>query len=154
MKKVFLRTRLFLGVMAFITSGIVLAGCKDEDEDDKNSTELKYENVVVNAAQEFPPVNSTASGTFNGTYNKTTKLLTYSIMHNVSGATAAHFHEAPKDSSGAIVIPIAAPYTSITNRTATLTTAQESDLLRGRLYVNIHSPSFPAGEIRGQIPAK
>ena len=153
MKKLFLRTHLFLGVLAFLTSGIVLSSCKDDDEDN-NSNEIRYENVVINAAQEFPPVNSAATGTFNGTYNKTSKMLMYSIVHNVSGATAAHFHEAPKDSSGAVVIPIAAPYTSITNRMATLTPAQEADLLRGRLYVNIHSPSFPTGEIRGQIPAR
>ena len=110
---------------------LVFSACEDDDDD--NSNEVKYENVVINAAQEFPPVNSTATGTFNGNYNKTTKLLTYSITHNVSAAVAAHFHEAPRDSSGKVVIPIAAPLDSITNRTATLTAAQESDLLRGRV---------------------
>ena len=34
-----------------------------------------------------------------------------------------------------------------------LTPADIADLLAGNLYVNIHTPVFPAGEIRGQLLA-
>lgn len=153
MKKPFFKNRLLTVAAACLLTTITLSSCKDDDVD-TNGNVVEYENVAVNGAQEFPPVATARVGTFNGTYNKTTKVLTYTVAHNVTDAVAAHFHEAPRDSSGSVVIPIAAPVDAITNRTATLTAAQESDLLRGRLYVNIHSPAFPAGEIRGQIPAE
>ena len=35
--------------------------------------------------------------------------------------------------------------------TATLTEAQAADLLAGRWYVNIHTASYPGGELRGQV---
>ncbi len=159
MKNLLFLTRLLLVVLALFTSGFALTSCKDDDVD-TDGNEVKYENVTINGTQEIPPVTTTATGTFSGTYNKTTKVLTYTITHNVTNATMAHFHEAPRDSSGAVVIPIAAATStapaipnSISN-TATLTTTQESDLLRGRLYINIHSTAYPTGEIRGQIPAE
>lgn len=159
MKNPILFTRLLLVVLALFTSSLAFTSCKDDDVD-TDGNEVKYENVTINGTQEVPAVTTTATGTFNGTYNKTTKVLMYTITHNVANATMAHFHEAPRDSSGAVVIPIAAATptapaipNSISN-TATLSPVQESDLLRGRLYVNIHSTTYPAGEIRGQIPAE
>jgi hypothetical protein len=35
--------------------------------------------------------------------------------------------------------------------TVTLTDAQETDLLAGRWYANIHTPTYTGGEIRGQL---
>jgi hypothetical protein len=60
--------------------------------------------------------------------------------------TAAHFHALP---SGAVVHPI-----TFTDSTADQTWANVPDsiltlLLRGQLYVNIHSSVAPGGEIRG-----
>jgi len=158
MKNLLFSPRLVLIILALFTSGFALTSCKDDDVDTAGN-EVKYENVAINGTQEVPVVPTSATGTFSGTYNKTTRVLTYTITHNVANATMAHFHEAPRDSSGAVVIPIAAATAttpipnSITN-TATLSAVQESDLLRGRLYVNIHSTTYPAGEIRGQIPAE
>jgi hypothetical protein len=153
MKNVFLKSKMFAIAAACLLSAYSITGCEDDDAD-STATGVEYKNVAITGVQEVPPVATTRAGTFSGTFNKTTKVLTYTITHNVTDAVAAHFHEAPKDSSGAVVIPIAAPLDAITNRTATLTPAQESDLLRGRLYINIHSPAFPLGEIRGQIPAE
>ena len=154
MKNVLVWTRIVVTCLCVSAFSVAFTACQDDDEG-KNTNEVKYENVPITGIQEVPAVTTASSGTFSGTYNKTTKVLTYNITHTVASPTAAHFHEAPRDSSGPVVIPIAPPVTSpINNRTATLTTAQESDLLKGRLYVNIHSTAFPAGEIRGQIPAQ
>ena len=144
---------MFAMAAACLLSAYSITACEDDDAD-STDTGVKYTNVAITGAQEFPAVTTTRTGTFSGDYNKTTKVLTYTITHNVTDAVAAHFHEAPRDSSGGVVIPIAAPLTSPISRTATLTPVQESDLLRGRLYINIHSPAFPTGEIRGQIPAE
>lgn len=154
MKSLFFKTRLFFAAMAVIASGYVLTGCEDDDDDDKNANEVKYENIVINAAQEVPPSASTATGTFNGTYNKTTKILTYTITHNVTAATAAHFHKGAAGASGGVEVPITPITSPISSSTPALTAAQEADLMAGLWYVNIHTPTYPAGEIRGQLPAK
>ena len=155
MKNLLFPTRLSMVVLALFASSFALTSCKDDDVD-TDGNEVKYENVAINGTQEVPAVTTTATGTFSGTYNKTTKLLTYSITQNVANATMAHFHEAPRDSSGAVVIPIPLPNppAPIVNYSLNLTPVQESDLLRGRLYINIHSSAYPGGEIRGQIPAE
>ena len=159
MKTFFKKTRVWAVAATCLLSAYTITGCEDDDVD-SNAVGVEYKDVEITGAQESPPVVTLRTGRFNGTFNKATNVLTYTITHNVADANAAHFHEAPRDSSGAVVIPIAAATpaapaipATITS-TVTLTAAQASDLLRGRLYVNIHSPAFPAGEIRGQVPAE
>jgi CHRD domain/HYR domain/Secretion system C-terminal sorting domain len=114
-------------------------------------------NVTFSGLQETPANNSTATGTFVGTYDDVTNLLTYTI--NFSGlsanTTAAHFHAAPPGIAGAIVIGPAGFPTGVTtgtyNNTLTLTTTQEDSLKLGVWYFNIHTTAFPGGEIRAQI---
>lgn len=153
MKNPLFITRLLLVVLALFTSSFALTSCKDDDED-SNANEVKYENIALSGTQEVPAVTTTATGTFNGTYNKTTKILTYTITHNVSGATAGHFHKGAPGTSGPVVVPFPNVTSPINGSTPALTADQEADLLAGNWYANIHSPTYPAGEIRGQVPAK
>jgi hypothetical protein len=62
-----------------------------------------------------------------------------------------HFHKGAIGISGAVEIAIPAPYTSGMTGTLKLTDAQETDLLAGLWYLNIHSATFAGGEIRGQV---
>jgi hypothetical protein len=48
-------------------------------------------------------------------------------------------------------VPIPGIASSPAEGSATLTDAQASDLLAGKLYVNIHTAANPGGEIRGQV---
>lgn len=130
---------------------VFLGACKNDD-DDTNTNEVKFKSISINGAKEVPPTPSTATGTLNGTYNKTTKVLSYTITWSGVTPTAMHFHKADPTASGPVVIPIDAPYTSPkTGSTPALTAAQEADLLAGLWYINIHSTQYPAGEIRGQL---
>jgi hypothetical protein len=36
---------------------------------------------------------------------------------------------------------------------ATLTPEQAAQFLAGNWYINIHTPAYPGGELRGQVPA-
>ena len=131
---------------------LIVSACnKDKDEEPDNL--VKFENIKATGAQETPPNNSTATATLNATYNKDTKILTYTIVYTGVNATNMHFHKAPIGTAGGIVVPIgSAPYASpINGTTPALTTEQETDLLAGLWYLNIHSAQFPAGEIRGQL---
>ncbi|MFA5834062.1 MAG: CHRD domain-containing protein [Bacteroidota bacterium] len=71
--------------------------------------------------------------------------------------SAAHFHNAAPDSNGGVVKDItivngtAMGEWKKTDGTQPLTDQLIAELMRGRLYVNVHSSQNPGGEIRGQV---
>jgi len=107
----------------------------------------------LKAANEVPPNDSRGTGTVTATYDTATKTLTWKGSYaNLSGpAVAAHFHAGEPGKNGGVQIPIPGAGSSPFEGTATLTDSQASDLLAGRLYVNIHTAAHTAGEIRGQV---
>jgi len=106
----------------------------------------------LKASNEVPPTNSKGSGSVTATFDTASKKLTWKGSYQgLSGpATAAHFHIGEAGKNGGVAIPIS-PNASPFEGSATLTDAQASDLLAGRMYVNIHTEANKAGEIRGQI---
>ncbi|WP_205502169.1 CHRD domain-containing protein [Rufibacter psychrotolerans] len=143
--------RLALGLLFVLPFALV--SCGDDDEDTQPTNLVQFQNTTLTGAKEVPANNSTATGTFSGTYNQDTKILTYTITWTGLTATNMHFHKGEVGSPGPVVIPIgSAPYTSPINaQTPPLTQDQEADLLAGRWFVNIHSAAFQGGEIRGQV---
>jgi hypothetical protein len=147
----------FLG-LSLVATGF-FACSKDDDDDDSQNEEVIYNlSGNANGGQEFPNrVTTTATGTLTGTYNATTNLLTYTITWNgISAApTGFHFHgPADPGASAGIVVPITgfpAATAGTHSGTATLTDAQETDLLAFKWYYNIHTPTNGGGEIRGQV---
>ena len=76
--------------------------------------------------------------------------LSFFVTHDVASVTGAHIHKAVSCVSGGIVFPFSSPTSPISEGWA-LTSSDVNALFAGSLYVNIHSSSFPAGELRGQI---
>lgn len=109
--------------------------------------------AIINGANEVSPTPSTATGFGTFSYDDITNELTYDISFSglSSAETGAHIHEGAVGVDGPIifVLPAGSPKTG----TVTLSTSQETSLLSGGLYVNIHSTNFSGGEIRGQIIA-
>jgi hypothetical protein len=107
----------------------------------------------LSGGQEVPPVASAAIGTASMTFNVGTNLLTWNITFDglTGGFTAAHFHgpaQVGQEAPPVITIPgSASPLTG----SATLTSAQAAELLASLWYINIHSGTYPDGEIRGQV---
>ena len=110
--------------------------------------------ATLDGKSEVPATTSSATGTADLDYDAATKKLSWKVSYSgLSGpATAAQFRgpaEAGKNAGAAVPIPGIA--TSPAEGSATLTDAQASDLLSGKLYVNIHTAANPGGEIRGQV---
>ena len=132
-----------------------LSSCDDDDDKDMDPVlnVVEFDEIAITGDQEVPANESEATGTFSGTYNKDTNILSYTITYQGITPTNMHFHKGAPGVSGGVEVPIgAAPFTSpIQGQTPALTEDQEADLLAGMWYVNIHSAELPGGEIRGQV---
>ena len=106
----------------------------------------------MSPSEEVPPTNSKGSGSLTATYDTSSKKLTWKGSYSglTGPATAAHFHAGEKGKNGGVAIPIA-PATSPMEGSATLNDQQASDLMAGKLYVNVHTAENKGGEIRGQL---
>jgi hypothetical protein len=140
--------RLLLGV-AMIGSIAALGAC---------SSMMPGNTVQIGAtlygAAEVPPNDSKGKGTLEGSFNKDSKLLKWTVTYSdlTGAASAAHFHgPAMPGANAGVVVPFAPPVTSPIQGSATITDAQAADLLAGKWYVNVHTAAHPGGEIRGQV---
>jgi|GEM_PF-744805 len=122
------------------------------------STSVYSFSRVYSGSQEVPPNSSPGTGTITGVYNSTTNTIFYTI--NFSGltanTTAAHFHgPATPGVNAGVQIGHAGFPVGVTSGTYSksdlLTNTQETQLLGGLWYSNIHTTALPGGEIRAQI---
>lgn len=108
---------------------------------------------TIDGAQNVPPnqVPGTGSGTF--VLDDLQTELTYHIEYSglVGVEFDAHFHNATPRDNGSIVfqLPVGSPKDGVWQIPANLVT----ELLEGRIYVNIHTDQYVAGELRGNIMA-
>lgn len=117
-----------------------------------------FVDMPMTGTQQSPAVASSGFGSFSGLYDNTTKVLVFNVTWQLqpnATVTGAHFHgPAGLGQNADIAIPVnglAAANSGRFGGSATLTTAQESDLLAGRWYFNIHSSAAASGELRGQL---
>lgn len=136
----------------FVATSIFFASCKKEEAIPQVFE--TFTNVNANSSQEVPTNTSSATSTSTLKYEKNSNVLTYTINYTGLTPTAMHFHKGVIGTSGAVQIEVKAPYTSGMTGTLTLTDAQETDLLAGLWYLNIHSATYAGGEIRGQVVAE
>lgn len=144
-RQTFLRTAVVAGLLA-----ATLAGCSQM----RPSRKLDIYQAALTGAQEVPPVDTSAAGAAEVSFNRDTSRLTWKLTYTglTSPPTGAHIHgpAAPGQNAGVVV-----PFTNVAAQPitgqATLTSQQAGDLAAGRWYVNVHSANFPNGEIRGQL---
>ncbi len=140
-----------LAVAAFATVALVGAAVPSDAD--------LYRGVFarLRGSQETPPVITTADGHAVVDLDTTTNKIYWIVDHDVASPTAAHFHGTAFPGIAApVLIDIAALSGGLASPMVgwtTLTAQQASDLLTGRWYVNIHSTTYPGGEIRGQLAA-
>jgi len=106
----------------------------------------------LNAASSVPPNLSSGSG--QATIKLDGETLSWSVTYTgLTGAvTAGHFHgpAAPGANAG-VVVPFAGSLASPIVGNKVLTPEQLAQLRAGLWYINLHTASYPGGEIRGQV---
>lgn len=109
--------------------------------------------ATLNGAQEKPTsTTSTATGTFAGTIDRTSRVLSYTVTFTGITPTAGHLHRITNaDGTGPVTIPFSSLTSPITGTTSTLRQSQVDSMLAGQFYANLHTPTYPSGEIRGDI---
>lgn len=110
--------------------------------------------VSLNGASEVPPNTSPATGLAILTYNAGTNVFNWDIQWSglVGTYSASHFHIAPAGTNGGVAIGFSPTGTNVAVGSATPTTTFVSALMANNVYINIHTSTFPGGEIRGQVP--
>jgi hypothetical protein len=121
------------------------------------STRADSFKVPLTGEQCVPPVATGGAGEVQLTYDPETRVVTWNIPYSglSSAVTLAHFHgPAIPGKSGPVVVWLAergtAPGNPISGQ-ATLAPEQAEQFAAGDLYVNIHTQSHPACELRGQV---
>jgi hypothetical protein len=111
----------------------------------------------LTGAQQVPPVETSGTGTADLTYDPATRVVTWNISYSglSAPATMAHFHgPAAAGKNGPVTVWLSkkgnAPESPIKGE-ATLTPEQAAQFTAGEWYINIHTSTHPAGEIRGQV---
>lgn len=112
-------------------------------------------NARLSSQREIPKTDSKGTGKMAGTYDTTTKMLSYTLtLDGLSGpATAAHLHgPATRTQSAGVMAPLGDknPTGPVTG-SVTLSDEQAKALQSGKVYVNVHTAANPGGEIRGQL---
>jgi hypothetical protein len=113
--------------------------------------------ITLTPANEVPPVPTRATGSADVTYDTVSRAVTWNVTHSgLSGApTAAHFHgPATALENAPVIVVFNGALASPIKGTATLTPDQATQFLAGRWYINIHTPAYPGGELRGQVPKR
>jgi len=142
--------------LALSIASLTFTSCEGEDYSDGLSTN---NNIVLSGANEVPAVTTAATGKAVATYNTRSKTLHYTITWSglTANASMAHIHGPASPGFNAPILQTFTNFPAATSGTYTNTLfadgvqIKEEDILAGRLYINIHTSTFPAGEIRGQI---
>jgi hypothetical protein len=159
--------------MAAAVMTLVACGDKDSTEPSLLPT-VTYKATLTGAAERPNPVTTSATGSFTGTYDPNTGLMSYTVTFSGLGApsTASHIHCCGGSESAVGVLvnfqsfgnvlftpgPTSQTYNGVILLTPAFSASAtingdslRKDMDAGLTYVNVHSSQFPGGEIRGTI---
>lgn len=115
--------------------------------------------VLISTLDSLQAVGDSVDSDATGVSALTLDLATnaFSIHVNTTGvedATAAHIHAGAAGINGGVIFALQQSVADLNHWSAenqTFTAEQLVSFLAGEMYVNVHTPAYPAGEIRGQL---
>ena len=144
-------TSLFL----LLTGLTLTSGCQKNEPD----TPPKSDPVAISGELRgifigpLPVLSTAATGNFSGSFDKTTNAMSYTVTFAglSSPLTLAHLHPGAAGVKQPSFFTLPGLSSPISGK-ATLTPAQRELLLRGEVYVNLHTTNFQEfGELRAQL---
>ncbi len=143
----------FLSLVTLLALGVSLIACNDHREF-AGDAKIPLVATLSGAAEKPMSVSTAATGSFVGVIDRATRVLSYTVTYSGLTPVAGHLHRITPNAANGIG-PVEIPFPSLASPiigTATLTTAGRVDsLLNGFYYSNLHTPTYPGGEIRGDI---
>lgn len=144
-------------LVAALAALTLASACKKKTDDSPAPTQQL--SGSLSAANSVPSNPSPGMGTVTGTYDPTSKVLTYKLdFTGLTGPpTIAHFHFGNPQHVGPTFVSFTNLPTGTSGPiigTATLTAAQSDSFKLGHVYANIHTAKYPAGEIRANVVVK
>jgi hypothetical protein len=109
----------------------------------------------LSGANETGGGDTKATGSVSVTVDTTSGQVCATVTSDISGAVAMHIHKAAAGASGPVVVPFDAKKINAGSSCATVAAALAGQIAAdpASYYFNIHTPTFSAGAIRGQLAA-
>jgi hypothetical protein len=117
--------------------------------------------IPLNSGQETGEVVSDGSGSFSYTVEGSTLCYVLEVRDLTDAPVAAHIHVGPRRVAGPVVVPLATPLGATSSVSECITATEGGAMTPAELaaivadpgahYVNVHTPIYPAGEVRGQL---
>ncbi|MFD2934288.1 CHRD domain-containing protein [Spirosoma flavum] len=143
-----------LSLTALLALGLTLTSCSNDENPTITDTTTRL-TATMNGANEKPTsTSSTATGTFVGDLNTTTRVLSYTVTYQgfSEALTGGHLHRITAvNGTGPVDIPFPSLTNPIIATTAVLPQSKVDSLLAGQYYANLHTKTYPSGEIRGEV---
>lgn len=167
-----MRRTLILTAVAVLAIGAIGTVSANDDQ-----SERKDSKATLSGFAEVPSISTAGAGKLRLTLDKAGTTITYSLSYSGlqgGSAAAAHLHLGQPGVSGGVIADLcggskpacpAGPSGTVTGTiTATnivgptaqgIAAGEFAEVLRavraGMVYVNVHTATYPAGEIRGQV---
>ena len=146
-----MQNRFFLSLILFLPA-VKIFFAEAYSDTPPSSAQVVF-TATINAAQEGSPDKSHATATAWAVLSGDRTQLTYQITyaHLTSASTASHFHLGFPGVNGPVIQPIQYHRNTAQGVWMNLPDTIVSSLMRGKIYIDIHSKNYPGGEIRGQL---
>lgn len=124
--------------------GLGLSACSDDDEMMENDPTVDYSGNFTASGDN---VNTSATGSATAVFNTETRELSYEVQWQglTSPVVNMHFHD-----DGPVIYDIegwAAATSGSVSGMVTLKSGEAADLAAGKIYVQIHTETYPPGEV-------